>query len=240
MKYFITIFFYLNVLASWGQQTIGSNVYPGQKPGILFQGEATAIKNVTFELIQVKSNKSFKKVFKSKEGVVFIKQGSALIKSDEWSKTLTPGGVAMITQGEKLRIKNNGKEPIEFYLFSYQAKSPMIQVDTCTSFTRAWEDLTFNKHERGGVRSYFSRPTSQTKRFEMHVTTLLGGLPSHPPHTHVAEEIILVMEGETEMEIGGKIFKGSAGDAYFIKSLELHGIKNTGKTSCSYYAFQWE
>lgn len=240
MRSFYLLMFCLSGLYLNAQTTIPSNVYPGQKQGMIFRGEATVIKEVSFELLQTKGNKSYKKAFKNKEGVVFIKRGNANVQWTGNSKTLTRGSIALITAGDKLKLKSTSDAPVEFYLFSYRSKSPMPPCDTCSSFARVWEDLKFNPHDRGGVRSYFSRRTSQTKRFEMHVTTLLGGLPSHPPHTHAAEEIILVMEGETEMEIGGKSFKGIAGDAYFVKSLEAHGIKNTGSQSCSYYAFQWE
>lgn len=240
MRYFYAILIYLTSFNLQAQSSISSNVYSGQKPGLLFQGEATVLQNVKFELIQSKANKTYKKAFKNNEGVIFIKTGSAEIQTNHFSKTLTPGSIALISQGDKLNLKSPDPNPVEFYLFSYTSKNPINLGDTAASFVRVWEELRFNKHERGGVRSYFSKPTSQTKRFEMHVTTLHGGLPSHPPHTHFAEEIILVIEGETEMEIGGRAFKGAAGDAYFIKSQEPHGIKNIGKSSCSYFAFQWE
>ncbi|MDZ4707761.1 MAG: cupin domain-containing protein [Saprospiraceae bacterium] len=240
MRYFFSFILCLSLWSLNAQSSINSNVFSGQTPGILFQGDATAVKNVEFELLQNKANKTYKKSFKKNEGIVFIKKGSAEIQTNRFSKTLTPGSIALISQWDKLKLKSPSGSPVEFYLFSYQSKNPVNQGDTAASFARVWEDLRFNKHERGGVRSYFSKPTSQTKRFEMHVTTLLGGLPSHPPHTHLAEEIILVIEGETEMEIGGSAFKGVAGDGYFVKSQEPHGIKNIGKNSCSYFAFQWE
>ena len=240
MRYFILLILCLKVCSFNAQSSINSNVFSGQMPGMLFQGDATAVKNVTFELLKNSTNRTYKKSFKKHEGIVFIKKGSAEIQTNTFSKTLTSGSIALISQGDKLKLKSTADNPVEFYLFSYRSISPINQGDTATSFARVWEDLRFNKHERGGVRNFFSKPTSQTKRFEMHVTTLLGGLPSHPPHTHPAEEIILVIEGETEMEIGGKAFKGVAGDVYFVKSQEPHGIKNTGKNSCSYFAFQWE
>lgn len=240
MKYFTLLFTLLLFSESQGQQSISSSVFQVQKPGLIFKGDGNIIKDVRFELISLRPNKAFKKTFQNQEGLVFIKKGNARFESASITQTLTPGSIGLVPQSGTILLKNSNTSPVEFYLFTYSTKSALQQRDTCKAFTRVWENLEFKPHERGGVRNYFSQATSQTKRFEMHVTTLLEGLPSHPPHTHAAEEIILVIEGDTEMEIGGKPFKGSAGDVYFVKSQEAHGIKNIGKSACSYYAFQWE
>ena len=78
------------------------------------------------------------------------------------------------------------------------------------------------------------------KRFEMHVTTLKEGLKSHDPHIHRAAEIIIVIDGNTEMLIGDKLYKGEKGSVYYLPSNVLHGIQNKGVTTCSYFAFQFE
>ncbi len=74
----------------------------------------------------------------------------------------------------------------------------------------------------------------------MHVTTLNAGLTSHDPHTHIAEEIVLIIEGNTEMIIGDTICKANQGDLYFLGSNVLHGIKNTGDKPAIYFAYQWD
>jgi (S)-ureidoglycine aminohydrolase len=78
------------------------------------------------------------------------------------------------------------------------------------------------------------------ERFEMHVTTLNEGLKSHDPHTHRPAEIILIIEGNTEMQIGDDFYQGTQGDLYFVASEVPHAIRNTGKSACSYFAFQFE
>jgi len=79
-----------------------------------------------------------------------------------------------------------------------------------------------------------------SKRFEMHVTTLNVGIKSHEPHTHRAEEIVLMINGNTEMEIGNGLYKGTDGDLYFLGSNIPHAIKNIGTEPCMYFAIQWE
>jgi (S)-ureidoglycine aminohydrolase len=74
----------------------------------------------------------------------------------------------------------------------------------------------------------------------MHVSTLLEGLPSHAPHRHDAEEIILIIKGDTTMSIDKEDYAGSAGDLFFLPSQSLHGIRNSGQGPCEYFAFQWK
>jgi (S)-ureidoglycine aminohydrolase len=69
---------------------------------------------------------------------------------------------------------------------------------------------------------------------------LKEGLKSHDPHTHRAEEIVLVIDGQTEMELGSKLYKGTVGDIYYLGSNISHAIRNDGKGLCSYFAFQFE
>ncbi len=74
----------------------------------------------------------------------------------------------------------------------------------------------------------------------MHVTTLKEGVRSHDPHTHRAEEIVLMIAGNTEMQIGEKFYKGTTGDFYYLGSNVLHAIKNVDTKPCMYFAFQFE
>ena len=155
-------------------------------------------------------------------------------------KRQTPGSIAMITQGDRFRLFNPTSTEVSYYLMNYIAKDPMSGSDTASSFVRLWEDLGYRGHERGGVRNYFNKRTSQSKRFEMHVTTLNAGLSSHDPHTHNAEEIVLIIDGHTEMLIGDKMYTANTGELYFLGSNILHGIKNTGTKPATYFAYQWD
>ena len=103
-----------------------------------------------------------------------------------------------------------------------------------------WNDLTFMPHDKGGIRRYFDRKTALSDRIEMHVTTLNPNIKSHEPHTHNPGEIIIMMDGTTEMEIGDKKYQGTVGDIYFLGSGIPHGIRNTGDKPCMYMAFQWQ
>ncbi len=106
---------------------------------------------------------------------------------------------------------------------------------------KIWENIPFKANNNGGGRhDFFEQPTAMQKRFEMHVTTLKEGLRSHDPHTHRAEEIIFVIDGETEMLAGNVVVKTAAGGFYYLGSNVLHGIKNIGTKVSSYFAIQFE
>jgi quercetin dioxygenase-like cupin family protein len=49
-----------------------------------------------------------------------------------------------------------------------------------------------------------------------------------PRHTHPGEEIIYVIEGSLEYEIGGKSVKAKAGDVLFVPAGTIHSAKNAG------------
>ena len=49
-----------------------------------------------------------------------------------------------------------------------------------------------------------------------------------PSHTHPGEEIIYVIEGTWEYEIGGKPVTAKAGDVLFVPAGTIHSAKNVG------------
>jgi len=52
-----------------------------------------------------------------------------------------------------------------------------------------------------------------------------------PMHTHPGEEIIYVIEGTLEYEIGGRVVRVKAGDVLFVPAGTPHTAKNTGTTN---------
>src|ERR1039458_352860 len=61
-----------------------------------------------------------------------------------------------------------------------------------------WNLIPAKPTEVGSVRSFFNARTATLDELEMHVTTLLPGKASHPPHRHPNEELIIVMQGTVE------------------------------------------
>jgi (S)-ureidoglycine aminohydrolase len=218
---------------------------------VLFQGQGYDMEYVQVSACEVRSSKkkTEMRVPLNEEHLIIIKSGHLNISFKDSTWSLTPGSIALLMPDEKFAIQNPAKDPGRYYLMKYRSKSapdPERGKASGGSFVREWNRLAFRKHDRGGVRAYFEIGTPMSKRFEMHVTTLNAGLKSHDPHTHRAEEIILMLEdtggpkAKTEMLIGDSSFKGEAGDLYYVGSNLLHGIRNTGEGPCSYFAFQFE
>jgi (S)-ureidoglycine aminohydrolase len=130
----------------------------------------------------------------------------------------------------------------ELYEMTYLAKSPMNEeraIKAGGSFIVPWESAVFKPTAKGGGRQFFDRATAMLNRFDIHVTTLNVGQQSHDPHTHVNEEIILMIDGNAEERIGDKKELAKSGDVIRLGSKVLHNITNVGNKPCQYYAIQW-
>jgi quercetin dioxygenase-like cupin family protein len=47
--------------------------------------------------------------------------------------------------------------------------------------------------------------------------------------THETDELVMVLEGDVEFEIGGRVFKPKAGEELLIPRGVLHSVRNRGK-----------
>lgn len=211
---------------------------------VMVSGSTLDLSKLEVSANSLDSGKTLKiQVREAEEHLLFIQSGLVTVSLNDSTYTLGEGSIGMMMPSEKYSLANKGDKSCRYQVMKYQSKLPADNARGKTaggSFVKDWNKLTFKPHERGGVRAYFDKPTALTRRFEMHVTSLKEGLLSHAPHTHRAEEFILVLEGSVEMLIGEKSFKGKAGDILFAPSNVLHGLKNDGAGMCSYFAFQWE
>jgi (S)-ureidoglycine aminohydrolase len=177
------------------------------------------------------------------EVLLIIKQGQLSLTLNGKQKTLGPGSVVMIMPGDPYRLENKAAEPLTYYLMRYTS-SEMPDLDLTRlaggSFWVDWKEVPFQPHDKGGIRRMFDCGTVMCKRFEMHVTTLKSGLWSHPPHTHRAAEILLMVENTAQESIDGVLLPAQAGDVIFLESNVPHAIQNTGQNPCTYFAFQFE
>lgn len=87
-------------------------------------------------------------------------------------------------------------------------------------------------------RRFFRGATHTGFNLEMHETILGPGEISHPPHKHVNEEVIFIMEGTIDASIEGKVERATAGSVTYFASNEMHNFKNVGDTACRYYVLE--
>lgn len=155
------------------------------------------------------------------------------------SKTLGATSVIVIMPGDKVELTGSS-EGAAYYQMAYTSKDvDLKRGKKAGSEIIDYSKLAYKEHERGGIRNYFHRETTMCPYYEMHMTNLNPGIKSHEPHTHVATEIVIMIEGETEMEIGNQKYQGKAGDVYFLASSVPHAIRNMGNEQTRYLAFQW-
>jgi (S)-ureidoglycine aminohydrolase len=176
---------------------------------------------------------------KTDEELIIVQDGELTTTINKETKVLGPGSVMLILPGDEQMMNNLGKTDVSYFVFIYKSKKSRVGLENGKSAMVNWNDIVFKPHDKGGRRDFCDRTTSMADRFEMHVTTLNAGLKSHEPHRHLAEEYILMIEGEASMKVDEKVFMGSKGDLFYLPSGSLHGIQNTGNKQAAYFAFQF-
>jgi quercetin dioxygenase-like cupin family protein len=83
------------------------------------------------------------------------------------------------------------------------------------------------------------RSTEGLKNLIVGSLVLKPGQQPHPPHTHVDEEVIVLVEGTGEINLNGKFSRVGPGEVMYAAPNCLHGIRNTGSTPLTLYYFKW-
>lgn len=223
------------------------------------QGEARQILDAStphFKLFKIHATTVFPKGRMRKEAytqeneeLIIVKEGELTVTIEGKTKVLKAGGIALIMSGDMRETVNLSDANTTYYVFQYKKDTIDIERGKKTggSILLNLDETTFKPHDKGGRRDFFNRPTSMCKRFEMHTTTLKEGLMSHDAHQHNPAEIILLINSQANEKdsraqetINGIWHDSEVGDIIFLQSNDLHGIKNVGKGTCTYFAFQFE
>lgn len=227
---------------SWAGAPILKKTDAVQRP--LLAGSTTDFRHLSVHTTTVAAHQAPHPAHKhNDEELIIIKEGELTVTIGGKTKTLGPNSIALIMPGDEHGFDNRGSTPVTYYVMRYESKLP---VDTARgqnaggSFWVDWKEVPFQPHEKGGVYRLFDRATAMTKRFEMHVTTLNSNLWSHPPHTHRAAEILILMAGSAESSINGKLYPVLVGDLPYLESNVPHAIHNNSQQPCTYFAFQFE
>jgi len=176
------------------------------------------------------------------EELIFVKEGLLKVTINDTSKLLGAGSIILIMAGDVQSFQNSSDKPATYYVLTFKSSIP---VNTGRgkaaggSLLLDWNGLAVKKTDKGESRPIFDRPTAMFAKFEAHATALNSGLESHAPHTHRAEEIMLLMKGSATASIAGKDYPVATGDIIFVRPNILHNVKNTGSEQCWYYAIKW-
>ncbi len=253
MRTIITIAFVFTCLSSFSQLLV-SKVYNWDNSPVkntqagttrkIFSGSGAILSQHEINGISLLKNKTLTYEVDStgKELFFVIKKGPVTVHLNGQTSILDRGSVIFILPGDNVSIENAGQTTVEFYEMLYHS---IATPDTergkkaGPSFVMNWNDMVFKPHDKGGVRQLFDRQTKMLNRFDIHVTQLNAGNKSHDPHTHKNEEIILMLDGNAEMQIGESHQKANPGDVVLLNSNVLHNLTNIGTVPCLYFAIQW-
>jgi (S)-ureidoglycine aminohydrolase len=174
--------------------------------------------------------------------LIFVQDGLLKVTINDSTKTVGPGSIILIMAGDTQNFENTSTNPATYYVMTFKSRSGInLQrgKDAGGSLIIDWNKLAVKKTEKGESRPIFDRPTAMFSKLEVHATALNSGLDSHPPHTHRAEEIMLLMKGNVTAHIGGKDYPVNPGDMMLATRDIIHNVTNTGAGQCWYYAIKW-
>ena len=226
-------------------QKVPSGVYAlsdDQQEGLLLSGESMHLSDIRFEIKTLSQQEGIRDLFnKELEQILIIKEGKVEVNVAEETQIIGPNSVAFLLPGEKGTITSKSERTSYYTMLYTSAYNPNLErgKEDGGSFIIDYDQLEYLKHDKGGRRNFFRRSTAMCPYYEMHITNLNPGIKSHEPHIHRAAEFIIMIDGDTEMEIGNELYKAEKGGVYFAPAYVPHAIRNTGDKQCQYFAFQW-
>lgn len=102
-----------------------------------------------------------------------------------------------------------------------------------------FENLPAKPTGNGERRDVTDAPTATLEKFESHITTLLVGRMSHPPHQHGQEELIILRDGTLDVTINGATTRAGPGSLLFFAANDFHNVQNVGGTPATYFVFNF-
>jgi len=250
----LQIFFTITLNAIAQLQPIGSGVYhwdalPVKKEALRESRKIAEGTTAEFEYFEIHATTQMKGAVprpahtqKDIEELIIIKEGSMTCTIGNKTAVLGKGSVLLIPPMESQLFENTGDGPLTYYVLMFRSRKPMDMQrsrDAGGTLLMNHDSMPYKFANNKGNRKYFDRPTAMCANYEMHITYLSKKGPSHAGHQHPDTEIILVIDGEAEMTIDGKEYKGSAGDLFIAESGKMHQVGNATDKPCSYFAFKW-
>jgi quercetin dioxygenase-like cupin family protein len=120
-------------------------------------------------------------------------------------------------------------------LFAAAAATSAAAGAPLTSNTYRFEDLPVKTNGQNRSRAILKGETHSGFPIEMHLTELAPGQAPHPPHHHVHEEMVMMVEGTLEVTISGRSVTLGPGSSAYAASNEEHGWRNTGSSRALYF-----
>lgn len=221
----------------WGQGTIQKE--KGLEKRQIAHGSTRDLYELNVYAVTLEKDKTLTSYPREKdlEKLVIVKSGTLMLKTGDSVKAIGPRSLALIMAGDTYHCGNTGTGPVTFYVLTYRPKAAGSRKGEV--LIKDWQALPVTTSDKGASRPFFNRPSALFSKFEAHATQLNPGYASHAPHTHRAEEIILLIKGRVQMQIGEGFHDAATGDLVFLESEVPHAAKNISDEPAEYYAIQW-
>ena len=102
------------------------------------------------------------------------------------------------------------------------------------SKTYPFDDIPVKVNGANKSRAVFNGVTHTGFPLEVHETELGPHGAPHPPHQHVHEEMLVVLEGTVEFTVNGTATRLGPGSIAYAASNDLHGPSNPTDKPCRY------
>ena len=106
--------------------------------------------------------------------------------------------------------------------------------------------LAENPEKRWQAYPQFRGQTAALATMSCHISVLSAGHRPHPPHIHPEEEILVLLDGEVDVELaddpastGSSRHRMRPGMFSYYPATQHHTIHNTGSRPATYLMFKW-
>jgi uncharacterized cupin superfamily protein len=132
-------------------------------------------------------------------------------------------------------VMNLSRRDLSLLLPALAAGRAASQGSALKSTTYRFEDLVVRSEGANRFRAILEGATHVGVPIELHITELAPGEAPHPPHHHVHEEMIMILQGTVEVAIGDRRATLGPGSVAFVASNEQHGWHNVGTDRAQYF-----
>jgi quercetin dioxygenase-like cupin family protein len=122
-------------------------------------------------------------------------------------------------------------------LLAGQGQRDEHQVRLDSNVYRPDQSTDLHGEPKKGGRIFFGTDHSGFG-LEMHQTVLGPGVASHPPHKHVHDELMIVLDGTLETYVEGKTEIAEKGAIILYASNQMHRVRNPGNVPARYYVME--
>ena len=110
------------------------------------------------------------------------------------------------------------------------------QGDVLPSASYSFDKLPVHDNANGSqTRHVLNGKLATGESIEVHETMLPPGGTPHAPHRHPHSEMFLMREGTLELTVNGSSSQIGPGAVGFVRSNDLHGVKNVGSVPANYF-----